>query len=385
MSNYLKQKTKIFLLISVFLVVISNSYNYSNTNTFLQFNTPITQGLNFAAMFQYFLSNGIACFAVPAIYCLAGFVFFRSYKPTIKEYLRQLRTKALFTTIASIVWSVIALIFVLICINILGFEKLPFTKTFINSIEVYGVLGYFITPPNFQFAVIMEIMILFLYSPVIYLLLKYLKGFSIIPVAILWLIQFNLNIVNVTALLFFMLGAYISLALPDEAHYFMPVSKKTFSFAIIIWILLNAVKTYWAATTKNIYGNILGEIGLHVLHNISIILGILLVWYLIDFIMSKDNLRLKLLSVTRHSVFLFMFHEPVLHLSTQISLSSGNNSNLIHLALYFAFPISIIAISIILNNFFYKLSKPLHLILTGGLYKYGLDIPKEDKKIKSNN
>lgn len=383
MSNYLKQKIRIFLLISTILVVFGNAYNYTDTTNFLNYDLTIRQGFNIGALFQYFFSNGIASFAVPAVYTISGFIFFRFYEPTIKEYLNQLKMKTLRTLLAYAIWSLLSLFIMYLCIDVFpSFNKLPFIQEHMQYIDAIGPLGYFMVTPNFQFSVFLGLQILFIYSPLIYLLLKYLKGIILLPLAVLWLVQFNLPI-NIDALLFFMAGAYISLYINDEVHYSAPIEKRTFQWAVVIWLILNIAKTYWAATV-DLNNDVVGEIGLLVMHNISIVLGMIVVWYLVDYIIPKFSLCKRILKFSKYSVFIFMFHEPFLHLCTQFALRSDTPSDLSHMIIYFGVPISIIAIAAVVDMLLLKFAPPVHNVLTANIDKTLFYLPKKEQT-KENN
>ena len=74
MNSYLSKKISFLSMISMIAVVFIHAYNY--TDSFLQPNTIITEGLHLGACVQFAISNALARFAVPLFFMISGFLFF---------------------------------------------------------------------------------------------------------------------------------------------------------------------------------------------------------------------------------------------------------------------------------------------------------------------
>ena len=101
------------------------------------------------------------------------------------------------------------------------------------------------------------------------------------------------------------------------------------------------------------------------LSKISVILGIFVMWYMFDHIVKRIESKRGMLLLTGHLFFIYIMHEPLLHICFELGLGLGSNGNLSHIALYLCLPVSIIAISVIISMCVRKLCRPLHKVLTG--------------------
>lgn len=363
MSNYLKQKVKLLSFVAVIFIVLVNSYNYDHVK--LTGSSTITEGFNFSAMFQYFISNGIASFAVPLIFLIFGFVFFKHFEPTVKGYFNKLKYKfiPLLTTFLS--WSLLATGIVFVCSNIDNLKNLPYITMMLSKFNSYGIASLLISPPDYQLWILLNFLIIIIYSPIVYILLRYCKFFVIIPLAVIWITDINIGI-SVEALLFFVFGGYLSIYV-DEKYHTGAIETNTRVTGIIVWLILCIVKTYWAATF-DINKDYLSGTGLLILHKLSVLLGVFVVWYFCDFLIVKLINKKKIMRLTWHSSMIFLIHEPLMTICNQFAFLSSQ-SDITHTVLFFGFSISIIALSIVISMLIYHFSPLVHKYFCGGLSK----------------
>ena len=180
MTKYLSRKIKFMSLFLIIGVVFIHSYNYKDT--FLTPTTTISEGFNLGAMFEYFLSNGIAKFAVPMFFAISGYLFFRTFKFTVKSYIYKLKSRFFSLFIPFIIWTSIAGLFLLAISNFEPFASLPIVIEkigFSKENGIIGILSWFIYPPAFQLWYVQQLMIFTVISPLIYLAVKYTKGIII--------------------------------------------------------------------------------------------------------------------------------------------------------------------------------------------------------------
>ena len=90
-------------------VVFIHAYNY--TDTFLQPETLISEGMNFNAMSQFWISNGVGRFAVPVFFAISGYLLFIKLEPTFdsfgKALFKRVRTILLPFVIFTSFWSLV--------------------------------------------------------------------------------------------------------------------------------------------------------------------------------------------------------------------------------------------------------------------------------------
>lgn len=361
MTKYLSRKIKFISLFLMIGVVFVHAYNYSDS--FLKPTTTISEGFNLGAMFEYFISNGLARFAVPMFFAISGYLFYYTFRPSIKCYKYKLKSRFFSLVIPFVIWCVISglFLFILSC-----FDSSPWHQTIMEMSKniqqngFMGVLNWFINPPAFQLWYLQQLIIFTVISPIIYWLVKYSRGIIIILAALVWLTDFS-YIINSEALLFFMCGAFI--AIFDKESFILQKESRLFTVIIsLAWILVCVIKTILAAFDEgNSAFMYITKMGLS---KASCILGIIAMWLLFDHIVKRFENKKGMLLLTGHMFFIYTIHEPLLHVCTQFGIGAGA-PGAAHIALYLCLPISIIAFSVILSMCVRKLCLPLHKVLTG--------------------
>lgn len=359
MTKYLSRKIKFMSLFLIIGVVFIHSYNYKDT--FLTPTTTISEGFSFGAMFEYFISNGLAKFAVPMFFAISGYLFFRTFNFSLKSYGYKLKSRFFSLFIPFVIWTTLAGSFLLTISNFEPFASLPIVNEkigFAKDNGIMGILSWFINSPTFQLWYVQQLIIFTVISPLIYLAIKYTKGIIIAPFIILWLTDLSF-IINSEAILFFMLGACI--AIFDKESFVLQKESKIFTVVItIIWVTINIIKTYIATFTETtpLYVSKL------LLTKVSVIVGIIAMWLLFDHIVKRIENKKGLLLISSHMFFIYTLHEPLLHICYQLGLITSA-STAAHIVLYICIPISIIAFSVIVSMFVRKVCLPLHKVLTG--------------------
>ncbi len=359
MTKYLSRKIKFLSLFLIVGVVFTHTYNYKDA--FLTPTTTISEGFNLGAMFEYFISNGLTRFTVPMFFAFSGYLFFRTFRFSLKSYGYKLKSRFFSLFIPFVIWTAVAGLFLLAISYFEPFASLPIVNEkigFAKENGIVGILSWFLNPPAFQLWYVQQLMIFTVISPLIYILIKYTKGIIIAPFIILWLIDLSF-IINSEAILFFMLGAYI--AIFDKESFVLQKESKIFTVVItLIWVTINIIKTYIAALSETtpLY---LAKL---FLTKSSVILGIVAMWLLFDHIVKRIENKKGLLLLSSHMFFIYTLHEPLLHICYQLGLTTSA-STAAHIALYICMPISIIAFSVIISMFVRKVCLPLHRVLTG--------------------
>lgn len=360
MTKYLSRKIKFISLFLMIGVVFMHSYNYSDS--FLTPSTSISEGFNFCAMLEYFISNGIARICVPMFFAISGYLFFRTFRPSLKCYSYKIKSRFFSLFIPYLIWCALSGIF-LFLISLSDFSWLPIVQEkagITQTTGLWGIINWFVQPASFQLWYIQQLMIFTVISPVIFWLIKYTRGIIIIPVAVLWIFDLSF-IINSEAALFYMLGALI--AIFDKESFVLQKESKLFTVIItLVWVAINIIKTILAAYDGN--DNIVLYISKIGLTKISIIIGMISMWYLFDHLVKRLFTKKSLLLLSSHMFFIYTLHEPLLHICFQLGIGAGAPDPA-HLALYICLPVSVIAFSVIVSMCVRKLCLPLHKVLTG--------------------
>ena len=149
--------------------------------------------------------------AVPAFFVISGYLFFlriKSFDLATYKYKVRRRFSSLF--IPYLIWNVVAIMYPL-SLHLFRGETMPS--------DVWGYLAYLWdtgeplhTPLNYPLWYMRDLIVLTILSPLIYHLLKYLKGFFILLLFACYVTGFSTHITSlgVTSALYFSLGAYYS-------------------------------------------------------------------------------------------------------------------------------------------------------------------------------
>lgn len=162
-------------------------------------NTKLTVGLynvvtpnNINYFVQSFISQGIAAVAVPIFFGISGYLFFFSFKPTIKGYTSKVTKRLRTLVIPYLFWSLLGFLFMFLL------QSLPPLKNFFNQkfiihfsiIEVIDTI--LLHPIPYQFWFVLHLCILILCVPFIQIALHYLGGWFIAIAAVFWFSNLNL-------------------------------------------------------------------------------------------------------------------------------------------------------------------------------------------------
>lgn len=352
MSKYLSRKIKFVSVFAMFAIVFVNSYNYGNG--FLRPDSPTRHGLDPAEMFEYFFSNGMFAFAVPIFFIFSGFLLFIKYENTVSGYFNKIQKRIFPLLVPYVIWAVISGAAVVILSNFKNFKDISFIKGNLYSLD--KLYMYLINPPAFQLWFLRQVMLLTVLAPLLYVLIKYTKAFILIPFGALWLFNFDF-IINSQALFYFSIGAAFAI-LGKWRDFARKDNRIPAAIFAVLWIGASFANMYLAALTKN-------TVAINIVHKITEVVGICGMWLVFDHIVKYIASKKGMLLASAHLFFVFVLHEPLLHISYQMALIP-DNTGMSHFVLYICLPISIIAVCMIVSMVLRKIARPVHKILTGG-------------------
>lgn len=127
------------------------------------------------------------------------------------------------------------------------------------------------------------------------------------------------------------------------------------------WIILLIIKTILCGIMSVEESTIL----ILVLHKISVIVGVISMWIVMDYVMKNKSFVEKILKLTPHTFFIFCFHEPLLDFVIQYSIMNIGNTTLFNVITFFIYPVLTIIVAILVSELMIKYIPALHNILTG--------------------
>ena len=268
MSKYLSRKIKFISLFSMLAVVFIHSYNYKDS--FLTPTTKISEGLNYFAMFEYFISNALARFAVPLYFIISGYLFFKNYTSVKESYLKKLKSRTRSLIVPYLIWAFISALFMYVLSFINVFSQTAIVQESVTNGPLC-LLSSFINPPAFQLWYVQQLIIFTLISPLFYLLIKYTKGFILILIAVPWVLDLHSA------------GAYI--ALFEKEKWFVRKENPIVTIITVVsWIVLSLIITILAAIKTDFIPAYLIRL---FLYRINESVGISAMWMIFDHIFKR--------------------------------------------------------------------------------------------------
>jgi hypothetical protein len=222
------------------------------------------------------------------------------------------------------------------------------------------LLNLFYYPTNYPFWFLRELMVIFLISPMIFILIKYLKRYFIILILVLFLmfdkLLFfnNINLLTTSPFFYFSLGAFLSLNRINIIFNF----KGSFNFILIfIWLVINLVSVY------NDKQNILLPDFVIVFDFIRNLLGCFAFWGMYDFLNERKQwINFKFYN---YSFFIFAFHGIPVLLFVKLSMALFKDDSLsLFIAYIVVAPVTIIS-SILIGTWLKIIFPNLYKVLVG--------------------
>lgn len=275
------------------LLVVAIHYNTKH-------DMDLVNGFTWNYYFQEFLTNGIARIAVPFFAFATGFFFFLSYKNT-SSYPLAMKKRVQSILIPYVLAS--TLIFVVdYC-----YGKVLWSST----THVFSQLVDFILlkPVSVQFWFLRDLMFLVLVSPIVFIAVKFLKMWVVLPILSLWFIDIEItpllagrNIITIETLSYFTLGCYLSQNVKVIEALISNVSKKVTVQVLLVYIVLCIARVCVDPDMANWYVNRY-ELYSLILQNITILIGVFLMIKLSSLVIST-----RLLYFSQFTFFVYLFH-----------------------------------------------------------------------------
>jgi surface polysaccharide O-acyltransferase-like enzyme len=357
MTEYLSNKIRTISFFAILLVYLQHSINFTG---YINPGSLFIGKGNFNSIIQYVVGYGFARPAVAVFFLLSGFLFFRNFvlAKTFEKY--KSRFRSLF--IPYILWNTVALLF------IIGLQLIPTIQTNIASFYTGYLSGrslqeYVQIVTNhgvaFQLWFLYDLMLYALFAPVIYLAVRYLSIFLIIPLCFLWLFRIPLppffSFLDRGGL-FYLIGAYLAM---HPISVSAVASKKMFSFAGCVWLILLVIKTLISFTTNGFTSY------LPTIDNMAIVLGLFTIWFAYDAV-ANTRIIFWLGSQAVFTFFIYAAHEPLLEVMKYAGVTITGNSNTSLLVFYFAVPVVTYLFCVCVAKLGKKYTPFLYAILTGG-------------------
>lgn len=315
------------------------------------------------ANISYLFSNIIAQISVPLFFFISGFLFF--YKVQIfnnKVYLQKIKNRIHTILIPYIFWNLLILLFYL-CAQYIFPELLSGENKLIHNYSLSDWIFAFWDgtpnklPINEPLWFIRDLMVVVVFSPLLYLAIQKLSKTIVFALGLLWIsyIWFRIPGFSIDAFFFFTFGSYFSIKKKNFINLMKPYSKPcTILYLIIIIIeLLNYKISFISEYIKYI-------------HSLGILMGINSVITISAYFISKCKWRTNL-SLAKSTFFLYAYHILPLNFVIKLSLKYIKPyTELSLLITYFGSTIIITLIGLIIYHFIRIYFPRFTTFITGG-------------------
>lgn len=304
-------------------------------------------------------AQGLCRLAVPIFFIISSYLLFSPTPYTPQRYKIEIAKRSKTLVIPFLFWTICVFLASIATQHITEANSLlhkqsrpPFAEGTPFEL-VNAIIGIDRKPVAHHFWFIRDLIILCLFSPAIYIIIKNFGLAVILPLTALWLTDsWPLAAPTLDGILFFSIGCFLAC---KNASLFCFDKKIKLSSALYAALLLTSI--YMGETTK---------IGRYT-HNLGILIGIPVALYLSGEAAKSPAIFEKLAKLAPYSFFVYAAHDPAIALLRRISLKLISNPN--HLAvmtLYFLIPTVLIALLILINDYLIKNLPTFTKFITGG-------------------
>lgn len=370
-SRFLSQKFRFYTFVCIALLPFVHGYNLNQT--YLQPFSSVNEPLNLTTFTEYFLANGLLRFRIPLLFLISGYLHAANDQ---RPYLLQLKKRAVTLLIPYLLWSAIGLAITYL------WQQHPMTATAVRDAAIdqlgdnrsYDAIGWkgvftrwLFAPVAFQ---LWFILALFLYDAFYPLLVRVVVRYALpwlVLTALLWAGENSVFVLELRGLFFFSVGIWL------QKRDFLPEKKPAWISLYVCWVVFigfSVIKTFMAfeldADSTVTYW------ALSVLHAVSVLAGILAVWFGLDKVVRWCCRQPWFIWLSAFSFFIFGLHEPLVIYLTRLSFLLFNAVPGYRLLTYCIVPTLVVALCIALGAVTRRLLPGFYRIATGGRGLKGL-------------
>lgn len=306
-NNETLSKTITFLRLPLIVAVVFIHTQLSNVN--IGGNLLVSEGqFPYHNILRHLISEEIARIAVPLFFFFSGFLFFYHTNFSFSTYKNKLRKRIHTLLIPYIFWNIVVLALFFLTQTFLSSMTSGANKLIVDY-NLSDWLGVFWShrekmPICYQFWFIRDLMVVVLCSPIIYWLIRNLKTLGIILLGILWCfgLWFPITGFSSAAFFFFSFGAWFAIHKHDFVFDFKSL-RLPFTWLYILIVIVDTL--LWRNQIT----------GLHFIHNIGIIVGLITIVTWTAHGIQKGKLKCSAL-LAGSSFFIYAYHGmPIAFLS----------------------------------------------------------------------
>lgn len=310
-------------------------------------------------LLKHIITDELANIAVPAFFFISGFLFFYHSDFSMKAYGQKLKKRARSLLFPYLFWN-IATFFLLLLSQLFlssltsGRQKPIVDYNWMDWLNLFWA-HYDGLPVCFQFWFIRDLMVVVLFSPILYFIIRHCNALSVFALGILWLfdIWFSVPGFSIVAVFFFSFGAWYSINKRNFIIDFRSMRRAS-TFIYLILVVLNT--WLWHCQITDYY----------FIHNIGILIGLVAIFSWTAYGFESNRIHANAF-LAKSSFFVYAYHGMLANLMVKYWVKSFSPlGEWIMLIGYFLIPLSIVGIGVCVYALLHKLFPSFTVLITGG-------------------
>lgn len=347
MNSYLSMKFKILSFMAIVMVIYIHMY-------YIEGQLYIVLGL-----IEDLIGKKICSIAVPMFYAISGYMFFLKMPDGFHSIKYKLKKRVFTLLIPYILANVFTFLFYVV-LNFVAL-KISIIDDVINF-KIFDIienglwptirLVFWDPPIAFQLWFIRNLMLVMLFSPLIWFILTFICHFKsfLLEIALFLLLFYFSGNNYIQALLWFMVGGYFAIhsSFLSMKKYSKIVGASTFVVTLILMTLpVKDITEVWVIRMIPIF-------------------AIPSIWILFDYfpfekIMYKDCVK----EICSYTFFIYLSHEPLLNVFKKLPLLISRSENTLIVS-YITIPLVFILFACFLGSFLKRNFNKFYAFYTGG-------------------
>jgi len=365
MNRFLSQKFRFYSFACISLLLFVHGYNLNST--YLTPFSTVNEPLTFTTFIEYFLANGALRFRIPLLFIISGYIFaLQDKKPYGERIKRRLTTLIL----PFFIWSAVGLLITYI------WQRFPVTAQAVRDASLdqlgdnrpYEEIGWqgilyrwAVKPVSFHLWFIRSLFIYNVMYPVIRWFVTRYPILWFIAAYLFWHTIFSFMFIEGQGIFFFSLGVWLV-----KNNYPIHKQPKWFSHYLswLFYLGISVIKTFMAFELDP--NNPSTDYVLYALHDISIVAGILAIWFGADAIVKWCMRREWFVWASGFSFIIYALHVPLIHYTTRFAFIYLHNVQYYRLITYIIVPIIIFFFCLGVGALLRSLLPKVYRVATGG-------------------
>ncbi len=279
--------------------------------------------------FQTFISETWGGSAMPFLFIISGFLFFRNFNLSLNSYLEKLKSRFWTLLVPYLFWNLAVVALVLIVLNIPATTSLiqGHYKEYIKDYSFANLIDCFIGyrngyPISYHFWYVRDLIAMVILSPVFLLVARKIPYLGLALLVAPWLLQLQIGFINIywVGPVFFYLGCLIAVQKLDLT-WLNRRKKIIIGLYLAMTVVLAIMRTFGIETFFYLF------------QGCTRIVGTMAIWCASDLIAGK--LQKVCLNLSGLAFFVYAAHEPTVTAFKEIFERLSKNPNSITVMVHY--------------------------------------------------